>query len=509
MKGTALAAVDYEVCASCEEPISHDGVTAGGERFCCTGCRAGGPCVCTGRIAPPDFDWQDEPPLSRRLAASTAPPLYSERAGFRPARDDAPGPQRLSGPAVLRISGLRSQGELLELARLLELNPRIEGLSLIRARLDDCWFSVTVPTVQELELALLDLTEFEVRTRTHPAGIDVTVRAVDLVSAADPADIVVRRPRLWQVPRTAGPAEDAAPGARPAELVTASPTQHVEAQPVEAQHVEVQAVEPTPTQTSAAEMSPLPPPATIEPAAVERAIAPPYEPAPHEPTSEQWAPAEPTLTGATIADGPPPPATSEAAQVEAAQVEAAQVEATQVEAAQVEAAPAPPPAAETLPTPPLVEPIGPDPSAVKVRIADAELAPAPRVVDTPRGPEADRDEPLVAADARPGGAAPLREHLTVVVYPFSSFATLNEFQDAVRALHGVTNVKVRRFYRGTLHLAVEYEDIIPFAHRLRELDQFRWEPVAERDAEVEIMLVDDGHPSPVEADPSAAGERAG
>ena len=98
---------------------------------------------------------------------------------------------------------------------------------------------------------------------------------------------------------------------------------------------------------------------------------------------------------------------------------------------------------------------------------------------------------LVQAEDRPGGAAALREHLTLVVYPFRSFVALNEFQDAVRELRGVTGVKVRRFYRGTLHLGIDYEDVIPFTQRLREISEtFDWSLVSESSQEIEIQLAE-------------------
>ena len=87
---------------------------------------------------------------------------------------------------------------------------------------------------------------------------------------------------------------------------------------------------------------------------------------------------------------------------------------------------------------------------------------------------------------------PMREHITVVAYPFRSFVALNEFQDAMRALHGVINVKVRRFYRGTLHLGVEYEDVIPLPERLRELQGFSWKLVSASQQEIELTLEEQG-----------------
>lgn len=119
--------------------------------------------------------------------------------------------------------------------------------------------------------------------------------------------------------------------------------------------------------------------------------------------------------------------------------------------------------------------------------ADSSVAttPAPGVASNPI-----RQSDMIAVDDRPGGAVPLAEHLTLIVYPFHSFVALNEFQSAVRALRGMTNTRVRRFYRGTLHLAVDYEDIIPLAERLRDLRGFRWQLVSEGRQELELLLED-------------------
>lgn len=103
------------------------------------------------------------------------------------------------------------------------------------------------------------------------------------------------------------------------------------------------------------------------------------------------------------------------------------------------------------------------------------------------------DEPVedyVEPDDRPGGAVMTVEHLTLVVYPFHSFAALNEFQSAIRGLHGVKNTRVRRFYRGTLHLAVDYEDMIPLVDRMADLKDVEFEIASESRSELEIVLQD-------------------
>jgi hypothetical protein len=84
------------------------------------------------------------------------------------------------------------------------------------------------------------------------------------------------------------------------------------------------------------------------------------------------------------------------------------------------------------------------------------------------------------------------EHMTLVVYPFHSFAVLNDFQSAIRALHGVKNTRVRRFYRGTLHLAIDYEDMIPLSERLNDLKGFSFSVTSESRTELELMLEDSG-----------------
>jgi hypothetical protein len=136
------------------------------------------------------------------------------------------------------------------------------------------------------------------------------------------------------------------------------------------------------------------------------------------------------------------------------------------------------------------------PVPVAAAVLDEVAAHAVRLAAVPRLEQAVPAEfhqaEMIAVDDRPGGAVPLVEHLTLVVYPFHSFVALNEFQGAIRVLRGVTNTRVRRFYRGTLHLAVDYEDIIPLAERLQDLRGFRWQTVSESRQEIELLLEDSG-----------------
>ncbi|MCA9846680.1 MAG: hypothetical protein KC472_01795, partial [Dehalococcoidia bacterium] len=108
----------------------------------------------------------------------------------------------------------------------------------------------------------------------------------------------------------------------------------------------------------------------------------------------------------------------------------------------------------------------------------------------PMAPPPAAEDEFVEPEDRPGGAVMTVEHLTLVVYPFHSFAALNEFQAAIRELHGVKNTRVRRFYRGTLHLAVDYEDMIPLSDRLADLRGVEYEIASESRSELEIVLQD-------------------
>lgn len=170
-------------------------------------------------------------------------------------------------------------------------------------------------------------------------------------------------------------------------------------------------------------------------------------------------------------------------------------------AAQTPAAPAQPPAP---PVPVVAPPMPVEPAVASAPSFAAPAAPVPVVTppsvavgvapEVSRPAAVTREEPpdLISADARPGGAVTMREHITLVAYPFRSFVALNEFQDAIRALRGVANVKVRRFYRGTLHLGVEYEDVLPLTERMHDLEGFAWRLVSSSQQEMELMLEEQG-----------------
>lgn len=337
-------------CANCEEPIIREPVYQDGEPFCCSGCANGGPCICT--------YLEGAATGAEALAASAdavqAEPPPPEPAASQPLAWPTPEHVRtapLRRPAILRVTGLAHQSELLRFGYAIEQQPEIEDLSLVRADLDDVWFAVAVRDPDALAEALVRIPGFEVDARPHPAGVDATVRVVAPAATAAPAP---------EAPRAA---------VTPPAALTARPRFRL------------------------------------------------FHRGP-----------EPAQPAVAAAGSPPQPV-----------------------------------------APPLV------PSAAAARPAE------PR----PRGD-------MLAADARPGGAIAMRGQLTLVVYPFRSFATLNEFQEAVRALHGVISVQVRRFYRGTLHLGVDYEDVIPMLERLRDLHGFPWQLVSDSAQEIELMLEEQG-----------------
>jgi hypothetical protein len=267
------------------------------------------------------------------------------------------------------VGGFGSQAELLQLADALEQRPEIDDLALVRAELGDSWFSVTVRDPETLADALTRIEGFEVDARSHPAGVDATVRLVPLDRQRQARTVAELRER-----------------ARP---VSSRPRFRL-----------FHRDEP-PTRERGDEPGPMGSAGTTRLLRTSQRSTPPG--------SREFA------GGAAAAD------------------------------------------------------------------SDEPMIPAPASASA-RPPE------LLRADARPGGAVTMREHVTIVAHPFRSFVALNEFQEEIRRLRGVINVKVRRFYRGTLHLGVEYEDVIPLAERLRDLQGFQWRLISESDQEVEIML---------------------
>ncbi len=149
------------------------------------------------------------------------------------------------------------------------------------------------------------------------------------------------------------------------------------------------------------------------------------------------------------------------------------------------------PAARPPAAPPVVPPATqPSPTASAAPGEPPSAPPAP-----PAAPEAGtlpRDQAVGEPPLPRPESEASAEQLTLVVYPFHSFAALNDFQSAVRRLRGVTATRVRRFYRGTLHLAVDYEGGSPLSTRINDLTGFRFDIASASRSEIEVVLTDDG-----------------
>lgn len=376
---------------------------------------------------------------------------------------------------TLAVSGLDSQLELLAFASALEARPEIEEIALIRADgavgvfnvtshdraglLDACrsveGFTVT-PEGDDLYGDVLEVTarRTEAPPPMSPARAEALARLERRAQPVPPVDEPTRlRPRLRIFGRRLSTEQQGAPLS------------------LEPAHVSDTVATPTPSSPSAGGIAPLPaPPAVAEEPVILAPVPSVSEPAP------AVAPAPAALTP-EVPIAPP----REAAPMlpVAAAVEAELMPAPPPIVAVTPTIPAPEPAVEWVPPPEPVEPEAAPETPVPVAEAPAppialpvpgwthEAAPLPPARIAEGAPRE-----MVRADARPGGAAPLREHLVLVVYPFRSFERVNEFQDQLSALEGVISLKVGRFYRGALQLKVEYEGIIPLTRRLRELKDF-------------------------------------
>ncbi len=399
-----------EFCANCEEPILGQPVYFDGAVFCCAGCTAGGPCICTYEprraIAAPGTH---SAPVAVAAVSADAPGHQTPAATLRPepVREPLMFPARDGGlrAIVLRVGGFRDQRDLLEFALALEQVGVLAEVALTRAEPADAWFSLRATSATQVLAALQEVRGWLISANASEAYVEGRVESVTGDAgrgAAEQEPVLPQRPRFRVFsPRSEASAVAGAPA-------TPSPVPAAYEQPAAYR----------PQEASPVPASDLASPAPVMPAA-EPEVAPPAQP---------YA-------------APPAPMTPPAA------------------AAVVEPVPAPP--------------------AARPRLVTAEPA-------TFHQPD------MIAADDRPGGAVPLVEHLTLVVYPFHSFVALNEFQGAIRLLRGVTNTRVRRFYRGTLHLAVDYEDVIPLAERLQDLRGFRWQMVSESRQEIELLLEETG-----------------
>lgn len=464
-----------EVCANCEEPVLGQPVFFDGGVYCCTGCIAGGPCVCTyqapaahaERVVPPaaaaPVYRAPAPAYSAPISAATAYAASIYRAPSplaatpQPGREPIPFPGRDNGPRaiVLRLGGFRDQRDLLEFALILEDAGVLAEVSLTRAEPADAWFAVRAASAQQVVAALQEVRGWLISASASESYVEGRVESVP-AEVTEPEPVLPQRPRFRVFsPR---PAETPPGAVSSAARTTAQTAAAVQEQPAYQEPAAYQ--EPEVARPASAPVRPVytAPPVPVLPI--------PVRPAPVPQPQRFVQPSQPVLPVLPAAAAPvSAPRTALVAQPHAVE-----------------------PAPVTVAAPAAVASIAPLPAPAPVPASAAPAAPAPR----PAAAVASRQPDMIAADDRPGGAVPLVEHLTLVVYPFHSFVALNEFQGAIRALRGVTNTRVRRFYRGTLHLAVDYEDIIPLAERLQDLRGFRWQMVSESRQEIELLLEDTG-----------------
>jgi regulator of replication initiation timing len=78
----------------------------------------------------------------------------------------------------------------------------------------------------------------------------------------------------------------------------------------------------------------------------------------------------------------------------------------------------------------------------------------------------------------------------LVAHPFTRFASLGAFQDAVRELTGVRDVRLRHYDHGTLQLKIDYADAVPLAERLLDLPHFLGAVVEDGPRRLELRLAD-------------------
>lgn len=436
-----------ECCVNCEEPISGVPVYFDGDPFCCHGCVAGGPCVCT---------YQPEPahpaPVTAR-ARSVAPALHlatpvAQVAHVTPLAPSAtpdpraPIPFRRAASAiiVLHVVGMPDQRDLLRFAGALDSTTGLADVALTRVEGNEAWFTARAVSVETLAAMVVSLPGYNIQVSVAPDSVEAIVLSAPAAAAPTTAPAVESVPPSPMRPeerrddtllpprprfRVFRPATEAAPAAAPDGL----PPQPI-ARPA--------APQPLPDRGGTQPVPPTGP-----------ALVPPPAPAPSRPAVARITTMQPVEVPQPVAPAAP----------------------------------------FMVPEPPAAQPAPPTPAPAAPRLEETARVrePEPRPV-TPATQVMQASEDVVAPDARPGGAISVTEHLTLVVYPFHSFVALNEFQAAVRGLRGISGTRVRRFYRGTLHLAVDYEDIIPLSERLQDLRGVSFRIVNESRQEIELVL---------------------
>lgn len=465
--------MEAETCATCEQSIDHAPVFFDGRAYCCAGCVAGGPCTCT-YVPPVEASDDDGSDAAADEDASTAEATLRADAPTPLQRPDAPDedarvdlspprfttnvspPRPAPAPPATRTR-LSTSGRAAEPARAASTDPleeprapipfrrpggltvvvRIAGFADQRQLLRFAGVLEQTPEFVDVSLTRVSGDEawFTVRAESpyEVAAALRRLRGFDIEANVDQNLVDARVGGMsWETSDDGEPSQSARRhgiSGTGASLLPQRPR-------FRAFRPQVEALTEAPTETPAD--------AQPEPATEVPSSAPALEDVPEAPSAAS--------TEALPSSARPPSTPAETASE-------------------------------------------PSDAAASSSVANATGLPvAPRAgypAARPPRSEEDDDE-FVEPEERPGGAVMTTDHLTLVVYPFHSFAALNEFQGAIRQLHGVKNTRVRRFYRGTLHLAVDYEDMIPLTTRLADLKEIEFEIASESRSELEIVLQDGG-----------------
>lgn len=200
-----------ELCANCEEPLLQQPVFFDGDIYCCTGCIAGGPCVCTyqtshmpaSTIGTSSADQPPPPSYSAPIAAAPADRAPASRAEASlptneptAGRDPIPLPSRESSPRaiVLRLGGFRDQRDLLEFALTLEDVGVLAEVSLTRAEPADAWFAVRAASTQQVVAALQEVRGWLISAHASESYVEGRVEGAPVeVAPAEVAPVEVAR----------------------------------------------------------------------------------------------------------------------------------------------------------------------------------------------------------------------------------------------------------------------------------------------------------------------------
>ena len=122
------------------------------------------------------------------------------------------------------------------------------------------------------------------------------------------------------------------------------------------------------------------------------------------------------------------------------------------------------------------------PAASSADLSAAAVALAPLTIGAKSGGTLVLDREIEAPAASDETA------FQVSAYPFSSFATVTGFLEALGAIDGVKDVRTRRFHSGRLDVVVEYHGQVPLEERLQELPAFQLTILAQGQGAIQVVL---------------------